>query len=158
MSLLSMLHGLTSAKVDFVVIGGVAARAHGSPRITEDLDVCYSAVKVNLDRLAGLLCLWHAYPRGVDAGLPFIIDRKTFETTPVLTLATDEGALDLFDVVDGVGNFDAVRRASVTVDGGSVQFLALDLPALVKAKKAAGRPKDLDQLPELEALIQLRRR
>jgi len=153
-----MLHGLISAKVDFVVIGGVAARAHGSPRITEDLDVCYSTGKMNLDRLAELLGSWHAYPRGVDAGLPFIMDRKTLETTPVLTLTTDEGALDLFDIVAGVGDIDAVRRAAVAVDGGSVQFLALDLPGLVKAKKAAGRPKDLDQLPELEALIQLRRR
>jgi len=157
MSLLSMLHDLTGAKVDFVVIGGVAARAHGSPSITEVLDVCYSSGKVNLDRLADLLSSWHAYPRGVDAGLPFIMDRRTLETTPILTLTTDEGALDLFDIVDGVGDFDAVRHASVAVDGGSVQFLALDLPGLVKAKKAAGRPKDLDQLPELEALIELRR-
>jgi len=78
-------------------------------------------------------------------------------TNPTLTLTTDEGALDLFDIVEVVGNFRAVRRASVTVDGGDVQFLALDLPGLVRAKKAAGRPKDLDQLPELDALIALRR-
>ena len=158
MSLLSMLEGLVGAKVEFVVIGGVAARAHGSPRITEDLDICYAATTANLDRLAELLASWNAYPRGVEAGLPFIMDRRTLVTNPVLTLTTDEGALDLFDVVEGVGDFAAVSRGSVHVDGGSVQFLALDLPGLVKAKKAAARPKDLDQLPELEALIALRRK
>lgn len=158
MSLLGMLKGLTDAKIEFVVIGGVAARAHGSPRITEDLDVCYCTEKENLDLLAGLLAAWHAYPRGVESGLPFIMDRRTLETTPILTLATDQGALDLFDVVAGVGEFAAVCNASVEIDGGAVRFLALDLPGLVKAKKAAGRPKDLDQLPELEALIELRRR
>ncbi len=158
MSLLSMLKGLTHAKIEFVVIGGVAARAHGSPRITEDLDVCYCTEKENLDLLAELLASWHAYPRGVEAGLPFIMDRRTLETIPILTLTTDQGALDLFDVVAGVGEFAAVSNASVDIDGGDVQFLALDLPGLLKAKKAAGRPKDIDQLPELEALIELRRR
>ncbi len=158
MSLLSMLKGLIDAKIEFVVIGGVAARAHGSPRITEDLDVCYSTEKETLDLLAGLLASCHAYPRAVESGLPFIMDRKTLETTPVLTLTTNQGALDLFDVVAGVGEFAAVSKASVDIDGGDVRFLALDLPGLVKAKKAAGRPKDLDQLPELEALIELRRR
>ena len=157
MSLLSMMAGLIATEVEFVVIGGVAARAHGSPRITEDLDICYSTATGNLDRLAELLESWNAYPRGVEPGLPFIMDRRTLTTNPILTLTTNEGALDLFDIVEGVGDFTAVRRESVRVDGGSVQFLALDLPGLVKAKKAAGRPKDLDQLPELRALIELRR-
>jgi hypothetical protein len=153
-----MLQGLVEADVEFVVIGGVAARAHGSPRITEDLDICYSTATGNLDRLAELLAAWNAYPRGVEPGLPFIVDRRTLTTNPILTLTTDEGALDLFDVVEGVGDFTAARRSSIDVDGGDVSFLALDLPGLVKAKKAAGRPKDLDQLPELEALIELRRK
>ena len=158
MSLLSMLEGLIEADIEFVVIGGVAARAHGSPRITEDLDICYGTATGNLDRLAELLAAWNAYPRGVELGLPFIMDRRTLTTNPILTLTTDQGALDLFDIVEGVGDFKAVRRSSLNVDGGVVQFLALDLPGLVKAKKAAGRPKDLDQLPELEALIELRRK
>jgi len=158
MSLLSMLEGLIDADVEFVVIGGVAARAHGSPRITEDLDICYSTTTSNLDRLVELLLSWNAYPRGVELGLPFIMDHRTLTTNPILTLTTDEGALDLLDIVSGVGDFKAVRRESISVDGGHVQFLALDLPGLVKAKKAAGRPKDLDQLPELEALIELRRK
>jgi hypothetical protein len=153
-----MLEGLTGAGVDFVVIGGVAARAHGSPRITEDLDICYDTSTDNLQRLSELLSSWHAYPRGVEEKLPFIMDQRTLRTNPVLTLTTDEGALDLFDVVEGVGDFHAVRRGSVSVDGGDVRFLALDLPGLVKAKKATGRPKDVDQLPELEALIALRGR
>jgi hypothetical protein len=153
-----MLEGLVTADIEFVVIGGVAARAHGSPRITEDLDICHSTATGNLDRLAELLAEWNAYPRGVEPGLPFIMDRRTLTTNPILTLTTDEGALDLFDIVEGVGDFKTVRRASVDVDGGDVRFLALDLPGLVKAKKAAGRPKDLDQLPELEALIELRRK
>ena len=53
MSLASMVRGLTRKKVRFVVVGGVAAAAHGSSRITNDLDICYDASdKANLVALA----------------------------------------------------------------------------------------------------------
>jgi len=155
MSLLSMIDGLSLSQIDFVVIGGVAARAHGSVRITEDLDVCYDPVLENRQRLASLLEKWHAYPREVEEGLPFIMDAKTLTISPILTLVTDEGALDLFDSVAGIGGYQEVLKRSVTVDGGEVRFLALSLPALIDAKRAAGRTRDLAQIPELEALLEL---
>jgi hypothetical protein len=152
-----MLAGLVRAGIRFVVIGGVAARAQGSVRITEDLDVCYATDPDNLDRLSGLLALWHAYPRGVERGLPFVMDRRTLQNARVLNLTTDEGDLDLFDVVAGIGEYEAAKAASVEVEGAGVRFLALGLGALIKAKRAAGRPKDLEQIPELEALRELAR-
>ncbi|MFV1980770.1 MAG: glycoside hydrolase family 10 protein, partial [Rhodothermia bacterium] len=135
MSLLTMIAGLTTASVEFVVIGGVAARAHGSTRITEDLDICYDPEPENLDRLVALLDSWSAYPRGIERGLPFIMDRRTFEPTPVMTPITSQGALDVFDAVKGVGEFDAVKEASEEVDAGKLESPALDLPSLVEAKK-----------------------
>ncbi len=158
MSLLSMVTGLTDAGVAFVVIGGVAARAQGSTHITEDLDICYDTEPPNLECLADLLACWHAYPREVETGLPFIMDAKTLSTSPVLTLTTDEGDLDLFDAVEGVGDYRAVQKVSVRIDAGAVEFLALSLRGLIKAKRATKRPKDLGQLPELEALVELQRR
>ena len=83
------------------------------------------------------------------------MDRKTLQTSPVLTLTTDEGDLDLFDTVKGIGDYAAVKKSSVTIDGGAVRFLALDLKGLLKNKRAVKRPKDVDQIPELEALIAL---
>ena len=154
MSLLSMIAGLTESEIEFVVIGGVAARAHGSVRITEDLDICYRPSRDNLERLAARLAMWNAYPRGVEPGLPFIMDRLTLERAPVLTLTTTEGALDIFDRVAGVGDYQDVKRSSVPVEG-DVRFFALSLDGLLKAKRAARRPKDLEQIPELEALIEL---
>lgn len=150
-----MIAGLCDGGIDFVVIGGVAARAHGSPRITEDLDVCYDPALENRGRLASLLQRWHAYPREVDQGLPFIMDAKTFAISPILTLTTDQGALDLFDSVAGIGSYQDVVKRSVPVDGGDVRFLALGLPGLIDAKRAAGRTRDLAQIPELEALLEL---
>jgi hypothetical protein len=153
-----MVTGLVDADVEFVVVGGLAARAHGSARITEDLDICYDPEADNVQHLAALLRSWNAYPRGVERGLPFIMDERTFRDTPVMTLITGQGALDVMDRVPGVGDYTRVVADSVLVSAGSVSFRALDLPALLAAKRAAGRPKDLAQIPELEALLELRKR
>jgi hypothetical protein len=153
-----MVSGLVEAQIEFVVIGGLAARAHGSARITEDLDICYESGDHNVRRLAGLLRDWHAYLRGVEPELPFIMDERTFRDTPIMTLITDRGALDVMDRVPGVGDYERVLAASVGISAGSMAFRALDLPALLAAKKATGRPKDVAQIPELEALLELRRK
>lgn len=156
MTLLGMVDGLTAAGVRFVVIGGLAARAHGSVRITEDLDICYDPEPANVERLAALLAEWRAYLRGVEPGLPFAMDAQTFRTTPLMTLITERGAIDVMDEVPGVGGFDDVVRRSVEVTGAGRPFRVLDLPALIDAKRATRRPKDREQLPELEALLALR--
>jgi hypothetical protein len=77
-----MVSSLTDAGIEFVVIGGFAARAHGSPHITEDLDTCYEPGPASVRDLARLLHGWNAYLRGVDPGLPFLMDERTFRETP----------------------------------------------------------------------------
>ena len=158
MSFASMLGGLTRNKVRFVVIGGVAAAVHGSSRVTNDLDICYDAGdRGNVGALAKLLAKWDAYPRGVAKNLPFIMDERTLRGAPVMTLATTEGDIDVMDRVAGVGDYDAVRKHSERISALGVSFRVLDLPSLIKAKRAAGRPRDFDHLPELEALLELQR-
>jgi hypothetical protein len=49
------LRALTTAKVDFIIVGGVAAAIHGSVRGTSDADFVYSRSAVNLSRLAAAL-------------------------------------------------------------------------------------------------------
>src|SRR4051794_40167311 len=105
-----MLRGLVEARIDFVVVGGVAAALAGSPRVTNDLDLCYNSADANIARLATLLARWHAYPRGIDPDLPFIMDVRTFRQTPVMTLRTTEGDIDLLDRLEGVGAFADCKR------------------------------------------------
>lgn len=158
MSFASMLAGLTKGKVRFVVVGGVAAAAHGATRVTNDLDICYDAMdQKNLIALAALLAKWRAYPRGVEAGLPFIMDDRTLRGAPVLTLTTVEGDIDVLDRIAGVGDYGAVRKRSEKIEALGVKFRVIDLPSLIKAKRAAGRPRDHEHLPELEALLALRK-
>jgi len=158
MRLAEILRGLHEADVEYVVVGGLAANVHGSARITADVDICYDPAPENRARLASRLAAWHAYLRGVDPGLPFTMDARTLRDCPVLTLVTDLGDLDVMARVAGVGEFPAVRAASVPADlaGAPARVLALD--ALIAAKRAAGRRKDQADLIELEALRAERRR
>ncbi|MGH7675681.1 MAG: hypothetical protein ACREMV_10455 [Gemmatimonadales bacterium] len=153
-----MIAGLGAARVRFVVVGGVAAGLQGSVHATLDLDICYDPAPDNRRRLAALLKRWGAYLRGVEPGLPFILDEKTLATAHVLTLTTAHGDLDVMDAVAGVGTYQDVHRASVEVEASGTRFRALGLRGLIRAKRAVGRPRDLTQLPELEALLELERR
>jgi hypothetical protein len=157
MSFESMLRGLTRKKVKFVVVGGVAAAAHGSSRVTNDLDICYDAAKDNLAALGSLLAAWKAYPRGIEPDLPFIMDDRTLRGAPILTLTTTEGDIDVMDRIAGIGDYPAVKRNSEKISALGVSFRVLTLPSLIKAKRAAGRPRDHEHLPELEAILALRK-
>lgn len=156
MNLLWMIGDLAKAGVRFVVIGGLAARAHGSARITEDLDLCYDTELDNVERLAQRLAGWHAFLRGAEPGLPWVLDARALRTNPVLTLRTDHGDIDIMDRVAGVGAYPEALSNSVEVTVDDLRFQALDLPALLDSKRAAGRTRDLQQLPELEALLAMR--
>ncbi len=151
-----IIAALVAAGVRFVVIGGVAATIHGSARVTNDIDICYDPAPSNLDALVQLLRGWHAYLRGVDRGLPFMFDVQALRITPVMTLTTDAGDIDLLDRVLGVGTYADAVAASERVTIGSTEFRALTLPALIAAKKATGRPRDREHLIELEALLAMR--
>lgn len=158
-NLAAMWEAMIAADVRFVVIGGVAGNAHGSARLTGDLDLCYDTARDSTDRLVVLLNLWHArlhLAREPEVKLPFVIDGRTFRDSPVLTLTTDHGRLDLLPAVAGVGDYAACLAASEMQQMGRIKLPVLTLDALIRAKRAAGRSRDLEHLIELEALRALR--
>jgi hypothetical protein len=145
---------LCDGSVDFVVIGGVSALLHGSAAFTFDVDICYSRAAPNLRRIVAALAPHHPKPRGFPGGLPFIWDFAMLRNSTVLTLQTDLGELDLLAEVSGVGSWDDVKDQSVTMDAFERTISVLSLRGLIRAKRAAGRAKDLDALPELESLLE----
>jgi hypothetical protein len=147
--LLSALH---EARVDFIVVGGVAARAHGSSRLTDDLDISYGRSPANLARVVAALAPFHPYLRGAPPGLPFEWSVGTLRAGLNFTLTTTTGAIDLLGEITGGGGYEDLlpHTLTITIFGQDVQLL--DLPWLVRVKRAAGRPKDLEVIAELEAL------
>lgn len=143
---------LSEHKVDCVIVGGIAAAVHGSSLLTNDVDVCYARDPENLKRLAGALQSVHARLRNAPQGLPFILDAETLKRGLNFTFTTDVGDLDLLGEVRGVGHYEEVLAGSITVELFGYHFAVIDIGKLVIAKRAAGRPKDLIALPELEAI------
>jgi len=149
-----VVQALVDAEVDFVIIGGVSATLHGSARLTFDVDICYSRATTNLRRVVSALAPFHPRPRGFPEALPFIWDATTLRNTTVLTLQTDVGEIDLLAEVAGLGSWEEVKASSIMVEAFDRRISILDLPSLIKAKRAAGREKDLAALPELESLLE----
>src|SRR3989337_897556 len=111
-----IIAALIANGIRFVVIGGVAATIQGSARLTNDIDICYDASPDNIDRLVACLTRWNAYLRGVERGLPWVLDARALRTTPIMTLTTDIGDIDVLDTVPGVGDYAAVFKASEAVE------------------------------------------
>jgi predicted nucleotidyltransferase len=151
-----ILRLLAAADARFVVIGGVALQFHGSAYVTLDLDIAYERTRENAKRIATALHPLQPRPRGFPADVPFIFDAQTLMSAEVLTLGTTAGDLDLLATVKGVGSFDAIEASSepVELQGFSVKILSID--GLIRAKRAAGRPKDEPGLIELEMLREAR--
>ncbi|MBV9947543.1 MAG: hypothetical protein JOZ69_11885 [Myxococcales bacterium] len=147
-----LLAALCAAGVEFIVIGGFAATAHGSAHVTVDLDVVYRRTADNIRRLADALSPLQPYLRGAPPGLPFAFDAETIRSGLNFTLMTVAGDLDLFGEAVGEGTYEALLRHSDErlVFGLVIRFV--DLDTLIRLKRAAGRPKDLERIAELEAI------
>lgn len=96
-----LLKSLTTGGVEFIVVGGFAATAHGSAHVTVVLDVVYGRTPENVLRLVRALEPLCPYLRGAPPGLPFQLDVATIERGLNFTLATSAGDLDLPGEVTG---------------------------------------------------------
>jgi len=145
---------LVHAGISFILIGGKAATLHGSARVTFDTDIVYDRSKCNLERMVQVLQPLGPYLRGAPPGLPFTLDLATLRNGLNFTLTTKLGDLDLLGEVVGGGRYRDLLPNTFEVKAFGVKFKCVDLPTLIKLKRAAGRPKDLEALAELQALLE----
>ncbi|HWP98906.1 MAG TPA: hypothetical protein VNK92_00415 [Vicinamibacterales bacterium] len=154
----ALLRALAAAGVRFIVVGGAAAAAHGSARLTLDLDVVYERSPDNLARIVDGLAPHRPYLRGAPPGLPFRWDVDTLARGLNFTLQTDLGALDLLGEIAGGGRYDDLLPDTVAVQVFGIECRVLSLERLIAVKRAAGRPRDLEAIAELEAILEERGR
>jgi predicted nucleotidyltransferase len=147
-----LLAALREQRVSFVIIGGIAATLHGSARLTNDLDVAYERSAENIQRLGAALSSFEPYLRGAPPGLPFRFDAATIRRGLNFTLRTTAGDVDVLGEVTGVGTYEDVERESVEMEFFGSTYKVINLNTLIRAKRAAGRAKDLEVIAELEAL------
>lgn len=156
----AILEVLTRHEVACVLIGGFGAFVHGSPLLTNDVDVVPDPAASNLARLSTALCELDAKVRAaeLDEPLPFHHDATSLVARPIWNLTTKYGDLDITFVPLGTTGFaDLIRDAETIVLRGTEVRLA-SLADIVRSKEAAGRDKDRRALPVLRELLARQRR
>lgn len=140
--------------VRYVLIGGQAGRAWGSPLVTEDFDASYARDRENLERIVLALRELDAKLRvpGVDEELPFQLDALTLERGLNFTFRTSAGDVDVLGLPAGVDGYDELEPNAVRMHLAGHDVLVASLDDLIRMKIAAGRPKDRAAVETLAAL------
>lgn len=154
----ALLRRLTAAGVRYVVVGGFAVIAHGVIRATKDLDICPEPASENLGRLARLLRDLHASQAETGDFLP---EELPYDPTRGNDLAeggnfrlvTDLGELDIMQWISGIDAdlaYNVLGTEAIEVDWHGIPIKVCSLEHLRAMKLAAGRPRDLQDLEDLE--------
>lgn len=148
-----IIAALAAAGLRFVIVGGVAMRLQGSAHITDDIDFAVARDPDNLDAVVKALAPYHPALRGAPPGLPFFWEVRTLRNIMNIMLRTDLGSVDLFGELAGAGSFEQLWNDAVLIDLEGLPVRVASLPSLIAMKRAAGRPKDLAHLMELEQML-----
>ena len=156
-----ILDALDRHGVDYVIVGGVAAVAHGATRLTQDLDVVADFALNNLTRLADALAELNVRIRaeGLDDEVAQTFptpNAQALERLEISTWRTDAGD---FDVLVGLPAADGESRPyadlanrAVEIRFGNRSVRVASLIDIIESKEWADRPKDREALVELRSI------
>ena len=140
-----LLKSLKEHKVDFVVIGATAFPVHGYARATLDIDIFIRPRPANAERL------WQALK---TFGYDVTDIRKEDVLKKKLLIRQYVVETDIHPFVKGI-SFEKVWKNKVKAKFGHIFVYFASLSDLMKMKRAAGRPKDLEDLRYLKKLRKL---
>ena len=150
-----LLEVLADSGLNFVVIGGVAAIAHGATTATQDLDIAMplntSTVQKLLDALAPYNPVHFTRP---DLALT-AADAESLGNFRLLLVETDLGRLDVLSVVEPFESVAHVPTVQLALLPDRL-FTVIDLDALIEVKTHVGRGKDKILEQELRAVRERR--
>jgi hypothetical protein len=154
-NLSEILEGLLKARVDFILVGGLAAVIQGAPVTTIDVDIVHSQSPQNIARLLPFLRSVDAVQRRLDDKLIEPKERDLSGKGHVL-LTTRIGPLDVLAVIEGERSYEDLLEHTVEIDFRGYTLRVLDLKMLIELKKTSTDLKDKQRLPVFkETLRQL---
>ena len=151
-----LLTRLKEREVEFVIIGGVCGVLHGLSLVTFDLDVCCPFSLENLHRIESAVKDLHPFHRLTANKLPLEFTEELALRLKNLYLQTDFGKLDCLSEVTGIGNYEAVFKNSMQYKATYGDFRILNIDALIAAKEAIGRERDILAVKLLRAIKEKR--
>lgn len=149
---IAVLQALDAEGVRYVVVGALGRVIHGSPELTDGIDIVPSLKDENLGRLG--LALDELEARRRD-GKPLKLERD-LSRQPVLELKTSAGELKLVPEPTGTRGYDDLRRgANREPLGRGVRPAVASLPDHARMLAALDRQQDLEILQTTRRLIEL---
>ena len=137
--------------MEFVLCGGLAAFLQGSSILTTDVDVVCDMSSENIRRLFGAVKDLHPYHRMTPGRIPVTLEQLTIQPFQNIYLTTDWGQLDCLGNVKGIGGYGECLKLSEPIEMAGFTTMTLTLEGILIAKRAMGRPRDLQAVFELEA-------
>lgn len=153
-----MVSVLARHGVRYVLIGALAARLQGFPRLTADADITPAPDVANLERLAAALRELKArvYTEEAPDGLAFEISAPALARAEMWNLVTSAGRLDIVFKPAGTKGYDDLKTAALRYDVFGVELHAAALRDIVRSKKAAGRPQDRQDVAVMVEMLRKR--
>jgi hypothetical protein len=141
--------------VRYVLIGALAARLQGFPRVTADADITPAKDSENLDRLAVALRELEArvFTENVPEGLVFDCDARTLARAELWNLTTAAGRLDVAFLPAGTSGYEDLALGAVRFQVFGVELLAAGLADIIRSKQAADRPQDRQDVIVLREML-----
>ena len=149
---------LAKHHVRYVLIGALAARLQGFPRLTADADITPDRTGDNLEHLAAALRELEArvYTESVPEGLPFDCSGSALARAQLWNLVTSAGRLAVAFVPSGTEGFADLSRDAVRFEIFGVELFAASLSDIVRSKEAADRPQDRQDVVILKEMLRRR--
>jgi hypothetical protein len=137
-----ILHELSAAGADFLVVGAYAMAAHDQPRATGDIDIWVRATRSNAEKV------WKAL---IAFGAPLNVLTIADLAAPGITfqMGLPPNRIDILTDIDGV-TFDEAWAGRLTARFDDIVYSVIGRDDLIRNKRAAGRPKDLLDADRLE--------
>ena len=156
---LEILTRLHDSGGDFVIVGGVAAALHGGSRVTFDLDIVPKLEPTSWAAMVDLLWSLGARPR-IPEPLERVRDVEQVQQWGrdkgmlALNFRTPDGTTEVDLLVAESGRFEQLRMRAIPVTVEERKFYVASIDDLIEMKKRAGRPQDLLDVAQLEAIKQ----
>ena len=154
-----IIETLARHRVRYILIGALAARLQGFPRVTADADLTPASDPANRRSLAEALRELDAriFTEGVPEGLPFDCTGSLLGNTPTWNLITSAGRVDIFFEPAGTEGYEDLARGAVRFQAFGVELLAASLEDILRSKQATGRPQDQQDAIVIREMLRRRR-
>lgn len=151
-----VIRALAAHGVRYVLVGALAARLQGFPRLTADIDITPSTEPDNMDRLANALVTLDArvFTDGIPEGLAFDVTPATLGRADIWNLVTTAGRLGLVFRPAGTGGYEELMADAVSFAVYETTMVVASLTAILRSKEAAARPQDLQDAALLRAMLE----